>query len=133
MLRCQCWTGGRHISERDGMEGGGTWQHVPGTKSTSLHRQGPWAYFMRSCSICFHAGILAAHKNWERHVRILVPSFRQIASLDLFSVTSHHSKVEGGHWTHWVHFCREASRRTVREGQKSGPGLDPNSAPWFTG
>ena len=51
LLRCQCWTGSRHISERDGMEGGGTRRHVPGTKSTSLRRQGPWAHFMRRCSM----------------------------------------------------------------------------------
>lgn len=54
----------------------GTQRLVPGTKSTSLHRQGPWAYFMRSCSMCFHAGIQAAHKKQERHVRILVLSFK---------------------------------------------------------
>lgn len=133
MLRCQCWTGSRHISERDGMEGGGTWQHVPGTKSTSLHRQGPWAYFLEKLQLCFHAGILAAHKNWERHVKFW--SFLQSRCLPgpLFSdLASQQGGGGEGTGPAKVHFCREAGSRTVREGPEVRSRFRL-ILPWFTG
>ena len=110
----------------------GTRRHVPGTNSTSLRRQGPWAHFMRGCSMFSCRNPSCPQKLGEACQNS--GPFLQADCLPgpLFSDLT--SQQAGGRALDVLGaFLSRSQQQQSKRGPEVRSSLDPNSAPWFTG